>query len=311
MHGMDFGEKCFMYLEQEHKIAVRAEKVRGLFDALDSRFRAELNVFRAEKSNSHLISKTSLVFCLFNAKNNTLWNVRRELLLLNDGEDFLKHLQVNNLAMTIFVKSEEVWHFRKWVFGTFKDKIDALDADKRRELLENELVIAEKGFVNYPRNYYAWCYRMFIVQTNKDLAAQEFLWSERFIRKYLKDHCAVHYRQFLLSTFFADDRTKLEEDFFLFRNLIRNFPGNTSLWSHMAFLGSKLLTAKDLDPVIDDDREDLLDSVGCSMERIREAGLRFEDNDLFAFLATCSTDDSIFEFDKQSKCAGKCRSLLI
>eukprot|EP01080_Neovahlkampfia_damariscottae_P008224 gene8224-49_t len=184
------------------------------------------------KSTKEILDLTK-VLLMINTENHTAWNIRREKF---NEINFEREIQFLNLLATKSPKSDQIWSYRKWFIKKNKEKLT-------EKFLTSETKIAEKYSILYPRNYYSWSYRTFILMNfhSLNLIKNEILELKIYTRKNPSDHSGFHYLSTLieiLHEFYKnfDIHDILLDLFFHCQLLIIYFPGHPSIWLFRRFL---------------------------------------------------------------------------
>jgi len=228
---------------------------------------------------------------LINADCYTAWHRRKKILMsrmksdVRGSDDELsednrvrfnamlsQELQFLNLLGTKHPKSGESWHHRWWIIkqriamevaATAKMNNNFAKDSSLFQLLDNEMKVAERMAVLYPRNYYSWTHRQLILKELVRLDSSLLLpmieseWKrlEAWTRRNISDHSGFHHVILLLQLSYSDMiRLKEEqtEDMFLGRYvamirlvvqqlhycqfMITFYPGHESLWIYRRLL---------------------------------------------------------------------------
>lgn len=202
----------------------------------------------------------------------TAWADRRRLLQLRyrtlkdasvnyDGLSFWDNeIRYMNLLFTQHSKSPNAWGHRKWVFRQvllifqslqFKDRIEGA-AGKLLQWCTPEIALCSVIAEKYPKNYYAWTYRGFLMKTivqnldvkNDDNCREEvcsFLQSEldfifSWLFHHVSDHSAAHYggevaSSLLLLQTSTSDKNQTRDDILLSSSqLLEKFSCHEVIW---------------------------------------------------------------------------------
>lgn len=133
-------------------------------------------------------------------------------------------------------KSSVAWYHRQWIFTKYNN-VD----------IKNELKLCKLTSNLYPRNYYAWTYRYWIVSTyckmNLDLVQHEYNDTCDWIDKNISDYSGFQYLQQLIHLLAFNDSDQIKHMDWL-NNLIIKYPGHESLWCHRRFCSTIFITSK-------------------------------------------------------------------
>lgn len=191
-------------------------------------YKYALNLLK-NSQNPFSISK---IILFINPEHYTCWNIRRMEIEKNENFDFIKEFQYTNLIQTKYPKCEVIWNYKKWMMKKMKKVTN--------EFIEKELDHCSKCSEIYPRNYYAWAYRVFLLNNfkNDDILNMEFKKMMEWIPRHVSDHSAIHHMTLVLDDLNNNDL--FMEQMYFSQYLIINFPGHESLWIYRRFLFKKL-----------------------------------------------------------------------
>ncbi|XP_060574914.1 protein prenyltransferase alpha subunit repeat-containing protein 1-like [Ruditapes philippinarum] len=114
-----------------------------------------------------------------------------------------------------------------------------------------EIDVCRCAAEKYPCNYYAWSQRIWLIQHCYNCSTQvllsELQVTESWVERHISDTCGFHYRQFLLTTLFAQ-RDQLRDQFSMqyvaimqkehkfVQDLISTYPGHEAMWNHRKYV---------------------------------------------------------------------------
>jgi hypothetical protein len=145
---------------------------------------------------------------LINADHYTAWNIRKQL-MISQHITYTHELSLLSLIYTKHPKSGEAWAHRRWVL----EKIDTFRKHDTKAtttattttpaslyshpLYQAEILICERTAELYPKNYYAWVHRQYLIQllTSYHDMTQELICVEKWTNTHISDHCGYHHRQ--------------------------------------------------------------------------------------------------------------------
>lgn len=151
-------------------------------------------------------------------------------MILSGKIDIVEELRLIQLIFTIpkHSKSSVAWYHRQWIFTQFNHPLDVKK--------EFDLCCASSNA--YPRNYYAWTYRYWVLSTycKNDPTQVQREYSETcdWIVRNISDYSGFQYLQHLVQMQSFDD-VKRDAHMEWLDNLIIKYPGHESLWCHRRF----------------------------------------------------------------------------
>ncbi|CAG8487218.1 2007_t:CDS:2 [Acaulospora morrowiae] len=217
-----------------------------------------------------LLKQSTRCLMLLNPDFHSAANTRKKL-IADNFLDPIEELKLLDLILTFpkHTKNSTVWYHRKWVIS----KVISLDHSGHLTRWKNEILIARRVAELYPKNYYAWTYRHWII-TQLSIGAKQFLDEEledmkTWIETNVSDHSGFHHRQRCLvkmSQLYNENvidfcgisrrdllgmivEKRMEtarideslaflwfEEIQLTKGLILRYPGHETLWYHLRFL---------------------------------------------------------------------------
>ena len=150
--------------------------------------------FQAKFEEINIASR--IILCL-NGEMNSAVNRRLRMFELDLIKNIEEELHFVRLLTLRFKKSGVLWYYRQRLIQRyFKEKGITKENVEKRIIIEDEIL--EEFFTKYPRNYYGWGYKKFlidefIIKNNFD----ELLWDEFtkvkvYCEKHVHDFCAFH-----------------------------------------------------------------------------------------------------------------------
>ncbi|XP_058513297.1 protein prenyltransferase alpha subunit repeat-containing protein 1 [Ochotona princeps] len=196
----------------ENKLGLESWCVKFLLPHVHSK----LLLYRTRKQwlNQDELIDVTCTLLLLNPDFTTAWNVRKEL-ILSGTLNPIKDLYLGKLALTKFPKSPETWIHRRWVLQQLiqqtcwpscvtKGVSGTVPAERRRQLIQEEMEVCREAAGRYPSNYNAWSHRIWVLQNLARLDVQillgELSSTKRWASMHVSDHSGFHYRQFLLKS---------------------------------------------------------------------------------------------------------------
>lgn len=150
--------------------------------------------------------------------------------MLSGHIDLKRELAIIELIFTIpkHSKSSVAWYHRQWIYTNFKQTVN-ID-------ITNEFKLCTITSTAYPRNYYSWTYRNWILQTfckhNVTLLKREYKDTCHWIETNISDYSGFQYLQQLMELLKLDTKDKHMK---WLDKLIITYPGHESLWCHRRF----------------------------------------------------------------------------
>ena len=143
------------------------------------------------------INLSSRIMLCLNGEINSAVNRRIRMLELNLLKDLEEELYFIQLVLFKFKKSSIVWYYRQRVISKyFEEKGKTKDAIVRRLQIEDKML--DLFFRKYPRNYYAWGYKKYILDEfvvkpeYVDVLQDEYMGVKEYCEKHIHDYCAFH-----------------------------------------------------------------------------------------------------------------------
>lgn len=180
----------------------------------------------------------------FLSKSKLLINFlfRKELILLGHI-DLRQELSLIELIFTIpkHSKSSVAWYHRQWIFTNFNQV----------ELsVENEFKLCTMTSSSYPRNYYSWNYRHWVLHSycaqNLPLIEHEYKSTCHWIETNISDYSGFQYLQHLMNMLeFGHKDTERDQHMYWLDRLIIKYPGHESLWCHRRFCSNLFIHSYD------------------------------------------------------------------
>ncbi|KAI9493467.1 hypothetical protein BDB00DRAFT_823183 [Zychaea mexicana] len=184
-----------------------------------------------EANDAKAVEQSSRIMIALKPENYTAMNIRKQL--VESGKVTLKdELQWINLVFTVqkHCKSNVAWHHRQWLFMRpgAKNEID----------LDHELQLCARTATLHPRNYYAWNYRRWLLEshmTTQLLREREYKETQIWVEKNVSDHSGVHHLACVIKAISQDPYFDGHKHLSWIDGLITQFPGHEALWSHLRF----------------------------------------------------------------------------
>ncbi|CAG8606183.1 26528_t:CDS:2, partial [Racocetra persica] len=265
-------------LEHLHKIFKEAHGIfMNLYNDRDKGYSGNKMIACVNDEAIELVKQSTRCLLLINSDFYTAVNARKKL-ILNDLLDPVEELKFINLIFTFpkHTKNSTIWHHRKWIISNILSRHRSDNNFDVMELLRLEIPIIRRIAELYPRNYYAWTHRHWIISLlpiyssdSLSILDNELFNMEKWVRTNVSDHSGFHHRQICLikksqlydSTivnFHGISRDNLlsqildsgnlspnQENHIVLlwfneirftRDLILKYPGHETLWYHLRFL---------------------------------------------------------------------------
>ena len=232
-----------------------------------------LAALRAAK-DADTIDKASRAIVLLNGHNDYAWNARKRLFFGSlDESTYRREISLDDLVLTKHPKTEETWAYRQWLIKQMYQ-----GAELPTAVASEEFEACTRGVVSYPRNYYAWEHRLWVMKHTSDaeLLKKELFWTEKWIVKNSSDHSALTYRQNVFKKLYPDDENEWKVECFFTVAMIMLCPGVEGLWAHLRFCMHHYYThlrpQADVSAVTGEDRSqdlDFYDNLPAVTDKIR------------------------------------------
>lgn len=173
----------------------------------------------------------------------------RKRLLLQEQLNAADELRLSAVLLRRRPKSPDNFFHRQWLVQRLLDQAPPVPPEERTRLLEAEIQLCLEAADRYPRNYYAWTYRSWLLeQLPPERRAETHLRRElqrlhSWMELHVSDYSAYHHLQRLLQRLFAcladqPDRVELllEEELAFVQQLHSLYPAQESLFLHRRFL---------------------------------------------------------------------------
>ena len=123
-------------------------------------------------------------------------------------------------------------HFSQWLFM----RPGAADREMN---LDHELQLCGRTGTLHPRNYYAWNYRRWLLESRMDISfirEKEYREAKAWVERNVSDYSGAHHLACVVETVAKHGFDKQEEHLIWTCDLIVRFPGHEALWYHLRFL---------------------------------------------------------------------------
>lgn len=199
-------------IHEGHKFALEAWCVKHLFYYCYNKLLEWKE--QKKKADTSTVLQWTVGILLTNPDVQMVWNLRKEMIISG------KLLPKDDLKFTAIVlsrkpKCADIFVQRKWLLlNLFKN--NRFSHEHKNEILQTEFEICKLAANKYPNNYYAWSYRIWIIQTlinaSHELLHKELESNEEWISCHVSEHSGLQYRQFLLDQLAAKSDKRAEND---------------------------------------------------------------------------------------------------
>eukprot|EP00455_Lapot_gusevi_P004665 TRINITY_DN11922_c0_g1_i2.p1 TRINITY_DN11922_c0_g1~~TRINITY_DN11922_c0_g1_i2.p1 ORF type:complete len:443 (-),score=45.40 TRINITY_DN11922_c0_g1_i2:41-1297(-) len=206
------GESNELFLLKDHKLGIAFGCIPLVYSHAHALFlplrQKVMNMGVSSCSLSEIsdLVRSTRSMLLINADNYTAWNIRKQIIEAGHQTE-LQEIKFLNLVFTKHPKSGEGWAHRRWLlrripgFSSSPSPARA-SAELRESLLEGELRVCERVAEIYPKNYFAWSHRHWLVQSimerRLEIFQQELERLKRWSNLHVSDHSGFHHRQVTL-----------------------------------------------------------------------------------------------------------------
>ncbi|KPM06329.1 hypothetical protein QR98_0048030 [Sarcoptes scabiei] len=127
--------------------------------------------------------------------------------ILIRSKEYLADLEFSELVLERKPKCASVFNYREWIFNYFRQSF-LTDPELAENLVANELRVTLKASDKYPRNYYAWSHRSWLLLIFLKNFSFEFLIDKiiedlrtttEWLQKHISDYSCFQYRQHLFN----------------------------------------------------------------------------------------------------------------
>ncbi|CAM9364482.1 unnamed protein product [Ectocarpus fasciculatus] len=218
---------------------------------------------------------------LVNADHGSAWNARKQLVVDGscEGGSIPQEIKLLNLIFTKHAKSPNAWAHRRWCWRN-NERFRARHAGSTWHPLDvqEELKVCQRVAELYPKNYYAWTQRSWVVlravggaradagagqkgvpgedtptsPAAAELLEREIAFVDKWLTSHVSDHSALNHRKNIVSALTAmspasDEMERLglvDKERSANSKLLRDYPGHESLWCYRRFVcQARLVTA--------------------------------------------------------------------
>ncbi|KAK3930508.1 Protein prenyltransferase alpha subunit repeat-containing protein 1 [Frankliniella fusca] len=193
------GENKSPVLHAEHTLGLQEWCVRHLYVHVYHKVMNLKRQQRLRREDPSVLSRLLLGGVLLNPDCTTLWNIRREFVVLGRF-DPLTELHINAITLSRRPKSAESFVYRRWILKRMT--AEPLESATLSSIIEEELQVSLMAADRYANNYHAWNHRMWVmshIPQAQDKFYDEWTTSEIWVSKHVSEHSGLQYREFLLN----------------------------------------------------------------------------------------------------------------
>jgi protein prenyltransferase alpha subunit repeat containing protein 1 len=106
--------------------------------------------------------------------------------------------------------------------------------------LRQEFQLCQRATTLYPKNYYAWTYRhwlLTLLPNGSDTLQEEYAWCRKWVESNVSDHSGIQHLERCLLRVKKSPLDLIDHTNWL-RDNIKRYPGHESLWCHLRFCAS-------------------------------------------------------------------------
>ncbi|KAH8554264.1 hypothetical protein BGW37DRAFT_518001 [Umbelopsis sp. PMI_123] len=192
---------------------------------------SEFMKYRQQKDQElDKLELSSRVLFMVSPDHYTAANARK-FLIQSNVVDAEKELVLIDLMFTIpkHSKSSIAWHHRKWIQNYLMNE--------RGQMLNvaREVQLCERTATLYPKNYYSWTYRHWLLthMSTLDEKINEYQWSLKWVESHISDHAGIQHLERCL--YLLHQTQMIKAHLTWIRGHIKRYPGHESLWCHMRY----------------------------------------------------------------------------
>ncbi|KAH9462208.1 hypothetical protein H4Q26_016901 [Puccinia striiformis f. sp. tritici PST-130] len=210
----------FIINGDHHQLGIPQKILAQIYAHASQRFHTTNKTDDEEAEN---LFKLTRILLIQNPDHLTALSTRRKL--LKTGEQLREELELNTVLLSVVShsKSTGLWFHRRWIFAQLhrcppptssSNPIYKPFVQFTPDRIEEEFVFNLQTCDRYPRNYYAWFHRKWVLSQLPSLHPQDtidgILDTEkerilRFMGTHPKDNSATNYIQFIVTLFPEDD----------------------------------------------------------------------------------------------------------
>lgn len=244
----------------EDKLGIESWCIKHLYGYANKMF-LQLKHNPQTKDIERLIEVTRVLIML-NPEYASAWNVRKDMIQRN-MLDPMQELVFSQLILKNKPKSSDAFTHRRFLISFIMSNRETNGETSLDNLIDNELRLCTETADKYPRNYYSWSHRLWILE-NLCKEDQEFMRREMdflttWIPSHVSEYSAFNYRQLVLSKLLPkviQDQINVFISEYDWLNHMFSFIGRESLFLYRRFLFRSIHSSLE-DPSITNRKEQL------------------------------------------------------
>lgn len=237
---------------EEGKLGVSVKHLKRLYwEASDVFWNLRSSFMAGDCDSVSLLLSATRGMLLVNGDHATAWNTRKTAVLRGHSSP-QQELSFLDLLFSKHSKSSHAWSHRRWCWqqiAPHNEVCSSADAGATRthlcQLIKEELKSCAVVASHFPKNYFAWAHRIWMLQRylphiTQDEAVtvleEELSFSAEWLAGHVSDHCATHHRAQVVAMAMASSPTHeskagvANEELKFIGNLLIRYPGHESLW---------------------------------------------------------------------------------
>ncbi|OAD73608.1 hypothetical protein PHYBLDRAFT_168046 [Phycomyces blakesleeanus NRRL 1555(-)] len=188
------------------------------------------------------LEQVSRVLILIKPDHYTAMNTRKQL--ITSGQISIENeLLLLELMFTIpkHSKSSIAWHHRQWIYKLKHSRNDPQSRLIDHINIEHELQLCDRTITLYPKGYYTWNYRHWLLSTMESdhhFVQKEYHHSRSRVEVNVSDHSCLQHLELALFAIVKDSPLKisiLEDHLRWLDGVIISYPGHEALWYHRRY----------------------------------------------------------------------------
>ena len=249
MYGYEGGN--VVLVAEEHKLGISTKCLKPLFIYAMQKLRTTSH--SNPVNNIHDTLSLTRAGLIVRGDNPFLLHIRKRLLLLKSSHfSAQEELHFLSLLFHIHPKSPSCWEHRRFCLRIlYPSTPSCQDILLPLSVVERELLLCERMAELYPRNYYAWMHRVWILRLHdksESFVEAELLFIKRWLTSHPSDHSATHYYHLILNQRLELLRSSrdlserlLHEEFRANEAMLKLYPAMENVWLQRRSLLTLLL----------------------------------------------------------------------